>query len=111
MIESSLLELMPHTVTWSTSSTLDNYGVPTWASGAHSMAARISAKHHEVRDRHGVTREAAGVVWCASVVTSTFVPTVDDRLTLPDGTTPPVLRVEAFDDETDRHHYKVTLGY
>jgi len=110
-IDRELLTLMTDTVTWSTASTLSQYGVPTWAGTGHSMAARIVTRHDEIRDADGQVRAARATVWCASTNGSTFIPTVDDRITLPDGTTPPILTVETYPDEIGTHHHKIAIGY
>jgi hypothetical protein len=110
-IDRELLALMTDTVTWSTGSTISQYGVPSFSTASHSMAARIVDRYDEIRDADGQVRAARGTVWCASTSASTYRPSVDDRITLPDGTTPPVLRVETYPDEVDTHHHKVTIGY
>jgi hypothetical protein len=113
-IDRGLLELMTDTVTWSTGSTVDQYGVPAWSTGTHTMRARITYKHHEMRDRTGRSIEARGIMWCANDsthATTGFVPRMEDRVSLPDGTTPPIITVETYYDENFRHHHRVTFGY
>lgn len=111
-IDPDYFTLMPETITWSTAGTLSSYGVPTWSTASgRSMAARVIRKHDEVRDKTGAVREAQGTVWCASSTGSSFTPSADDRLTLSDGSSPPVLSVETIPDETGTHHHKVRFGY
>lgn len=113
-IDRTLLDLMTETVTWSTDTTLNSYGVPSWSTSGTQMLARIVYKHEQVRDKSGAVREARGTAWCAQNSTHVIthvLPRVDGRITLPDGTTPPVLTAETFYDEQGIHHHKIVFGY
>lgn len=112
MIDTALLDLMQSTVSWTTAGTLSSYGVPTWSTAAHTMRARIVDKGHGVNARDRLVTEQRGQLWCAHVTASTFVPTLYDRVTLPDGTSPPLQAVTAYPDETGNvHHFHVEFGY
>lgn len=115
MIDRALIGLMTDTISWSTSGATSQYGVPTWSTSGTTMRARIVIKHGEVRDRGGAVREAQGHLWCVQDSThtngQTMTPTPDDRVTLPDGSSPPVLLVETYPDDSGLHHHKVTFGY
>ena len=111
-LDAGLLRLMTETIVWSTAGALSSYGVPTWSTGnGHSMAARILREHDEIRDKTGGVKEAQGTIWCAAVHGSTFIPDTSTRLSLPDGTSPPVLTVETIPDENGTPHHKVKFGY
>lgn len=111
-VDKELLALMPDTVVWTTGQSLSNYGTPTFASTGHSMAARISRKVSDIRAKDGTVVASQGTVWCApSSPSDSFRPSPEDRLTLPDGTTPAVMDLEILNDEAELHHYKVTLGF
>jgi hypothetical protein len=114
-IDRALIEMMTDTVSWSTTTTLSQYGVPTYGT-AHAMRARIVEKSGEVRDRTGQVREIRGVIWCVENSTQatgqTFTPTADDKVVLPDGTSPPIITVESYPDADGvTHHHKATFGY
>jgi hypothetical protein len=115
MIDRELISMMTDTIVWTTSATLSAYGVPTWASTGYPMRARITYKHQQIRDHLGNVREARGTIWCVQDSTHTngqsFAPSVDDRVVMPDTSTPPILMVETFADETGTHHHKVAFGY
>lgn len=111
--ESAFLELMPSTVTISTRSSHNSYGEASYGSGT-SYRARVVAQTGFVRaaggfglSGHFETVEVRTVVWIAS----TGVITTDDRITLPDGTTPPIVAVERYPDEDGTHHHKLMLGW
>jgi len=102
---SEWLDLMPSTVTISTSASLNRYGVPTYGA-ARSARARITVSHEQVIDAQGNAVISHTTIWVAS--TAAIAPT--DKVTLPDGRTPPILRVERQSDEAGWHHTKVYLG-
>lgn len=105
--ESAFLTLMNSTVTVSTRSGHNNYGEPTYGSGT-DYRARILGKDGFIRTASGETVEFTTVVWVAS--TKSF--TVDDRIALPDGSTPQVVAVERpFDEDGAQHHVKFMLGH
>lgn len=105
--EAGFLTLMGSTVTISTRASHNNYGEPSYGSGT-GYRARIATKAGFVRGASGETIQYATVVW----VNSTKAFTVDDRLALPDGTTPQVVAVERpFDEDGAQHHVKFLLGH
>jgi len=109
-IDRALLELMTDTIVFAVPSSLSQYGVPTFSTSSQSMSARIVTKHEEVRDVNGAVKEAQGHAYCASTSNS-FTPTVESRMTLSNGKTPPILRVEQYPDESSTHHFKIVFGY
>lgn len=105
--ETSFLSLMNSTVTVSTRASHNNYGEPSYGSGT-GYRARINAKSGFVRTASGETIEYNTVVW----VNSTKAFTADDRIALPDGSTPEVLAVERpYDEDGAQHHVKFLLGH
>lgn len=109
-IASDLLSLMTQTVVWTTGGTMSNYGVPTFGSTGHAMSARVTLEAGETRDRDGNSLATQGTVWCASTG-STFIPSPDDRIVLPDGRSVPVVTVNILRDEDGLHHFKAILGF
>lgn len=104
-----LLPLMPSTVKISTRSGHNNYGEPTFAATTTSYRARIVEKREFVRTATGETLEQTHVLWIRSTGATSI--TTDDRITLPDGTTPQILSVELYPDTDGEHHRKLTLGH
>lgn len=105
--EVGFLSLMNSTVTISTRTSHNAYGEPTYGSGT-GYRARIMAKDGFARTATGETIEFHTVVWVAT--TKAFG--TDDRLALPDGTTPQVVSVERpFDEDGSQHHAKFLLGH
>lgn len=101
-----LLALMSTSVThqaWAGMST-DGYVTDTFGTGT-VYQARVVSGQRLVRTFDGSEDVAATTVWVAS--TSTF--SALDRWTLPDGTSPPLLSIETFRDETGVTHTK--LGF
>ena len=99
--------LMPHTITVGAlaSFSTDGYGTPTFGA-ASSYTARVVGKQTLVDTFRGTEELAKTVVYVKA--TSTFGPS--DQITLPDGTTPELLAVEAFPDEDGAHHTKLMFG-
>ena len=105
--ESSIfLTMMPSTVTISGRTAHSNHGVPTYSTGT-SYRARVVNKPKFIRQDANHTIAIQTEVWLASTGGTI---TVDDRITLPDGSTPPILQVERFGDSQGEHHVKLMLG-
>jgi hypothetical protein len=105
MTVADFLDFMPVTVSHAALASRDGYGKPTFGT-ATSYSARVLNRHVLVKDRQGREVIARTVVWLAGT------PTIDpeDRVTLADGTTPPILAVEKYPDEAGAHHVKLFLG-
>ena len=105
--EATFLSLMNSTVTISTRASHNNYGEPSFGSGT-GYRARIHEKAGFVRTADGETLEITTEVW----VNSTKAFTVDDRIALPNGTTPQIVAVNRpFDEDGAQHHIKLFLGH
>ena len=84
----------------------DGYMTAQYATQATTYQARIVDKMTLVRTFEGTEELATTVAWVRS--TSTFGPA--DQVTLPDGSSPVLMAVESFPDETGHHHSKLYLG-
>lgn len=104
-IDYDLRKLMTETVTVTTSQTPNNYGEASGGS-ATSYTARVVKKREAIRDFNGDVRQAIGIVYFDR--TTNITPT--DKITLPDSSTPPILRVETFPDEFGNYYDQVYLG-
>lgn len=95
------------TVTRLTGVSTDGYGRPAYSTSALSRYCRVTEKQHLVRSFEGTQEVASTIVWVRS--TSTFSPS--DKITLPDGTTPPLLAVDEYrDDSGALHHHTLHFG-
>lgn len=99
-------ELMAQTVTYATVASRDAYGKPTYAT-AVTYQARVVYKQTRIVNRiNGQDAIATGTVWLAASI----LPSLDARITLPDGSTPTILNWEVFPDEDGDHHTKLYFG-
>ena len=100
-------ELLTQTITVSTVATLGVGGAPTFSTSASSYRARLVNTNRQVYNTRGQLVAASHEAWVAS----TAVLSPASKYTLPDGSTPPVLRVDAFPDEDGAyHHTRIFFG-
>ncbi len=98
-------DLMIDTVSHARPISRDGYGKSTF--GADSMfLARITHGYRAIRSATGNFNMSRGIVWIINAPTIN----ADDRLTLPDGDTPPILNIARFFDDSGAHHTKVYFG-
>lgn len=88
----------------------DEYGKVTYGS-ATTYPARIVEKLEKVVDFAGREVLSNSVVWVGAETAGATLPSVngDAKITMPDGTTPGILRVETYPDDTGNHHVKIYL--
>ncbi len=98
-------DMMPHTVTVSEFSSRNAYGDANYGS-AVSYTARVIYKDQLIKAKDGSQIMAKGMVWLSGTPTLS----TEDLLTLPDGTTPPILSQSLIPDEDGSHHVKVFFG-
>lgn len=104
--DSELEELMPHTVQVSTGTTRNKHGTLSYGSASTYQARVVPASAKDL-SQSGEVAEVRTYVYIAS---TRAIPS-DCKVTLPDGTSPPVLRVEQFPDDDGTHHQRVSLGW
>lgn len=106
--DDALLDLMPDTLTVRALKgvSTDGYGTASYSTASKSYRCRVVEKQTIVSSFQGEEQVARTVVWVKS--TSTFGPW--DKVTLPDGTSPPLLAVEDYRDEVGHHHQKLLMG-
>lgn len=97
--------MMPHTVAHAPVSSRDSYGKITYGA-ATSYAARVVYKNKQVRSATGEVVMAAGMVWFLGTVSMSG----DDKITLPDGSTPQVISVEKYADDDGDRFTKIYFG-
>lgn len=102
---SDFFPLMPHTVNIAPYASRDSFGKPSYgADVAHR--ARVVYKNIHIRASDGSEKVARGVVYLGSAV----VVSPEDRVTLPDTTTPPVLACNNYSDDVGAHHTQIYFG-
>lgn len=104
-LEQDFKALMPATITRAAYSSQDAYGKVTHGAGTN-FSARVLRKQEKVLDRDGNEKVANTVVW----IYGSPAWDVRDKITLPDGTTPPILQIAVIPDEGGDHHSRLWLG-
>ena len=97
----AFLSMMTSTLKISTRSGHDNYGKATFAATTTNFRARIVEKPGYVRGPEMEEVAYRHVAWVRSTGATSI--TASDRVTLPDGSTPPVVAVEVYPDDDGRH--------
>lgn len=104
------LELMPDTVSIQDVSSRDKYGKRSYGTAA-SYRARVREKLERIMNLEGREDWAKTKVWIAPNADGTLPTlTTDSKVTLPDGSTPPILAIERIPDEDGYHHMVVWFG-
>jgi hypothetical protein len=100
-----LTVMLTDTITHAAYVSQDSYGQPTYAAGV-SHAARIDYRVRRFMTAQGQERVSQAVVYLAW----DFALDLRDKLTLDDGTSPALQRVDRFKDEVGNpHHYEAYL--
>lgn len=109
--ETDFRDLMPHTIKVRTRSSRNSDGSDVFSNTTSSYRGRVVWQSEQVRDRVGNVVMSAGHCW----IHSTSALAADSRYQLPSGTggstTPPVISVETYPDNSGTHHNKVIFGY
>lgn len=99
-------EFMPLTVSWYPFNARDNYGEASYAATATAVKCRVEPSTKVIRTPTGEEKITSATLYISGV--KGISP--KDRLVLPDGTTPPILRVDKHYDEDGEHHEVVFLA-
>lgn len=105
-IDPDLKRLMTETVTIKAPSSRDQYNAITFGTGT-DYTCRIAQTNKIVRDAMGHEKVARHKVWLAEYVTAT----PEYQVTLPDGTTPPIVAVEQYPDDNGNYLTCLLLGW
>lgn len=100
------LQMLPHTITVSTQASLGVGGGVTYSTSASTYRARVVNTNKFVHDSRGQGAAVMYEAWIAS--TGILAPT--SKYTLPDGSTPPVVRISVMPDEDGHHHTHIWFG-
>jgi hypothetical protein len=93
---------MTQVVTWEPRTGLDEYSRPTYGA-ATAVRCRVVGRTKLVLDTNGQEVVSTTVVYCDG--NPGISP--EDRVTLPDGSQPVILRVESYPDETGQVYQQV----
>jgi hypothetical protein len=104
-ISNAYKDCMTQTVTISGLSSRDSYGKPTFGTST-SHKAHIVNQVRMLGNPFGEDLVGKGTVYIFGTTTATN----ESILTLPDGSTPPILDVTQRYDETGRHHDEIIFG-
>ena len=105
-MEAELKALLTESVTITAAAGATAYGA-TSPGAAAAWPTRARFKRGEVATQAGETAVCEGFLW---LDTDVPVPSVLDRLTLPNGKRSAVIAVETVNDEVGHHHTKVYFG-
>lgn len=98
--------MMPHTITVFGSSTVDKYAKQAWSGSGTNYRCRLVWDQRMVRQADGREILEAG----RAIVYGVATVDVNDRITLPSGTSPIVTTVATIKDEVGDHHTVIGFG-
>lgn len=87
--------MMPSTVTLNAVQTTDEYGKRTFSGASTSIQCRIQTSRRLIMSEDGKQIPVEGTVYCFGTSNAT----VNDKLTLPDGSVVPIIAVETKNNE------------
>lgn len=107
-LEQDFLDSMTETVNLAPRTGSDGFGQPTYGSNV-AHAARIERSPELVRDVNGSEVVSSARVYTvpAAVASNSFG---FARITMPDSTTPPILRADPQRDDDGAHHLRLSVA-
>lgn len=106
MAESDFLQLMPHTITKNAYSSIDGYGKATFSTGLTSYRGLLTYENKLVKAMDGKEKMSSANV----ILNCTGTINPDDKLNLPNGTSPPILSITSYSDNIGTHNTQVYFG-
>ena len=106
-LEPEFLSLSTQTITVEPLSTHDGYGAPSYSTTASTFTAYIEPGTKVVVTDRGVEEVASATVF---VFSSSGSIGPQDRVTLPDGRQPRLLRVDTLNDDEGQHHIELSIA-
>lgn len=107
--EKTFKELMIETVTVYHRSSHSSYGSVAYSTAGTTFDARVVRGLGEMRGLTGQTVQVTAIAYIAS--TSENEVRADDKIVLPDGSSPPIAAINHFPDDYGLHHVKVGFGF
>ena len=105
-LEAAFIEIMNDSVTLAAVSAKDAYGKRTWAAPTTVTHCRVQSGDHKVLDQQGQEQLAIGRVY----IPNKPAIGLNYKLTLPDGSQPPILAINYLADDSADHHTVVHYG-
>jgi len=105
-IEAAFSDLMPSTVSLNAVNSTDEYGKRTFSGTTTSIQCRVQQSRRMVITEDGKQVPVEGTVYCFGTSNAT----VNDKLTLPDGSVVPILSVETRNDDEGSYATVITFG-
>lgn len=103
-MQSAFLEMMPDTITFNASTATDKYGKKTFGGQNISVRARIVDDTILIKNDQGQDIVASGKVYLYGDYSTL---TLGHKITLPDGSTPVILKLDSKNDTTTTTHHTV----
>jgi hypothetical protein len=100
------LDLMPHTITVQAMVASNEYGEEVYSTQTSSFQALVEERPQWVRSAFGEETVATAIAYVAS---TDRIP-ITSLVTLPDGSTPAMIRSDVFSDEDGIHHNVLFFG-
>lgn len=106
MLEPCFVQMTTQTLKVESLSTASAYGAPSYASAASSWPVYVEPGTRLTLNAQGMQEVVTATVY---VLSSSATIGMQDRITLPDGRTPKILRVDTLNDEQGQHHLEVLI--
>lgn len=104
--ENEFKDLMTHSIVRRAFTGRNSYGKPTYSTSGSTYTARVVNKQKLVRTTAGIEQISTVTAYVAS--TGSFDP--EDKVTLPDGTSPSILAINNYPDDSGIHHNVIYFG-
>jgi len=105
-IEAAFLEMMPSEVTVYPKSSMDAYGKFTFSATGTATNCRVMETGRVVKSADGRDVYEVGTI----IFYGNPTITTDSKILLPDGSSPLILSVQVYNDDTGTHHTTVSFG-
>jgi hypothetical protein len=102
--DSSFLEMMPDTITFNATSATDKYGKKTFSGTNISVRCRLVDDTVLVKDSEGQDIVSVGRAYLAGDYSTL---TLGHKITLPNGTTPVIVKIDSKNDTSATVHHTV----
>lgn len=98
--------MMPSTVTIYSSSSMDAYGKFSHSATGTTVHCRIQETGRTVKSENNRDVYEEGQIFCYGTPTVT----TESKIVLPDGSSPLILSIRVFNDDTGPHHTTISFG-
>lgn len=105
-IETAFASMMPSTVTINAVTATDAYGRRTFSGSASTIQCRIQTTRRLLITEDGKQVPVEGTVYCYGTSTAT----INDKLTLPDGSIVPIVSIETRNDDAGAYVTVIQYG-